>query len=335
MPTKRRRPDGRRTARFAGLGIVATVILAQLTLGGASADPSAPDGLIVYVNLPRSGPDLANSDLWLATSRSNTDRRLTSTPEGENTPAWDPTGHRIAFSRGIQNPDGTTGAGLFTIDPSTGAETLLTSAGSFSQPSWSPDGSQLVFGGQLASGIFDGRNNLFTMPSVGGAITQVTSGPYGDTGASWSPTAGLIAFSSNRGGPGSQIWLMNVDGTNQHSIPTGLAYAQAPDWSPDGQWLVAVGTLVDGSQPELFKFRADGSQLTQVTGPSTEGMEDPTWSPDGSQILFHAYAPRGTNSQFNSELMVVSVAGGQAVLLGPGVRHLRGQLFPDWQPLTP
>jgi TolB protein len=313
----------------------AALLVTQFTLGGAWAVSTDHEGLIVYSSVARNGPgaDLGHSDLFITSAHSNTDRRLTSTPEIEGTPSWSPDGSRIAFFRQMQDANGISlGMWLYSIDPLTGIESLLTNAGSFASPSWSPDGSQLVFDGHALAGPDDLSNNIFTMPSNGGEITQLTFGSFADSGPVWSPDGEQIAFSSNRAGPGSQIWLMNADGSGQHVIETALSYAQAPDWSPDGQWLAVVGVLTSPSDPDLFKVRPDGTELTQLTSMPTEGKEDPTWSPDGTLVLFDAYAARGSRGARGSELMVVPAGGGTAELFGPGVRHLLGQLAPDWTP---
>ena len=328
----------RRIARSAGLGLASTLLVAQLATGGAVA-ASGNAGLVVYSSVPRNGPgaDRGNSDLWLTSAQGNADRHLTTTPETEGTPAWSPDGRRIAFSRLREDANGVfLGSWLYAIDPSSGAETLLTNGGSFGHSSWSPDGAQLAFSGHsFAPGSDPNANSIFTMPATGGAFTQLTFGQFADAGPTWSPQGDRIAFSSDRGGPGSQLWLMNADGTDLHEIATGLAYAQSPDWSPDGQWLVVFGVLDGAPAPGVFKVRPDGTDLTQLTSPSVQGINDPTWSPDGQVVLFEAFDPRGTKGQFGSELEVVPASGGPAALFGPGVRHLEGQLSPDWQPLTP
>jgi Tol biopolymer transport system component len=323
-------------ARSTRLGLVGALLVSQLTLGGAWAGSTGHEGWIVYTSVPRNGPgaDVRNSELWLTSAHSNTERRLTTTRQGESTPSWSPDGRRIAFARHEQDANGVSlGSWLYAIDPSTGTETLLTDSGSFTSPNWSPDGDQLVFGGYSFAGDSDSiSNNIFTMPSRGGEIRQLTFGPFADTSPAWSPSGDRIAFSSNRGGPGSQIWLMNADGTDLHVIETALAYAQGPDWSPDGEWLVVLGTLGGSMPPELFKLRPDGTELTQLTSAPDIGKDAPTWSPDGTLVLFDAYAPHGTRGDFGNELLVVSAAGGVAEVFGPGVRHLVGQTFPDWTP---
>jgi Tol biopolymer transport system component len=311
--------------RCFGLVLEPRFLITQLTIGEASADPAAPDGFIVYSAFPQnaSGADQA-PDLWLTTTRSNTDRRLTTTPGSELTPAWAHDGRRVAFSRGSIN----------AIDVYTGNQTVLIDGGSFLHPAWSPDDSQLVFDGQLASdppGIYV---HLYRKSLSGGPIQQLTFSATSDIDASWSPTGDLIAFTHTAPNV-SEIWLVNADGSNPHPIPTGLRSLTAPDWSPDGQWLAFVGSANNFTVPEVYKMRSDGTQLTQVTFNSTNSMDEPSWSPDGSLILFEQFVQHGTNDQRGKELMVVSANGGPSDLLRPGVRHLLGQLWPDWQPINP
>lgn len=59
----------------------------------------------------------------------------------------------------------------------------------------------------------------------------------------------------------------------------------AVDWHPNGDWILFVrdGQNIDREQ-YIYKIRADGTSLTQLTTYGDDG--DPTWSPDGSSIAF-------------------------------------------------
>jgi serine/threonine protein kinase len=101
-----------------------------------------------------------------------------------------------------------------------------------------------------------------------------------------------IAFASTRSGS-SQIYLVNIDGTNEQQITNIEAGACQPSWSPDGHQLVFIspcggrGEFYETiyNESSLFVINADGSglrQLTQVPGSDFE----PAWSPDGTRIAF-------------------------------------------------
>jgi len=122
---------------------------------------------------------------------------------------------------------------------------------------------------------------------------------------------GKIAF--DRGYGGGEVWLTNQDGSGQHKIAGG----REPAWSVDGTKIAYVteygGTSISG---ELALMNADGSGqhvLDTDLGPS---VANPSWSPDGKQILVSAFG----------DLYVVPLAGGRARLL---VRDAR---YPEWSP---
>lgn len=94
----------------------------------------------------------------------------------------------------------------------------------------------------------------------------------------------------------------------------------APEISPDGSAIVFTRFFDDPDKPTSWLMDRDGSHLRQV---SPLAAWDPTWSPDGKQILFASYA--GDLSQ----LFIIN-------LDGTGLRQvshlpaLRGRS--DWSP---
>jgi len=99
---------------------------------------------------------------------------------------------------------------------------------------------------------------------------------------------GQIAFASSRSSA-PQIFLMNVDGTQQIQMTNLPEGACQPDWSPDGQRIVFTSPC-PGRQDQyagshLDVIQADGTGLT-VLPTAAGGDFEPAWSPDGKQIAF-------------------------------------------------
>lgn len=318
----------RRRPAFASVAIVTALLVGLLTPAGVAGTTPGANGLIVFSGLDRTDTNASrrHANLWLTSPQGNVVRKLTDGSLDDSTPAFSPDGRTVAFSRYRETPDGIAiGPWLYLIDTSTGTETLLADQGEFRSPAWSPDGARIAFDGRMPNDP-SVVVRIFVISSTGGTVQQLTFGDTNASGPAWSPQGDLIAYSVG----GSQIGLMNADGTNQHVIPAGLSYAQTPDWSPDGQWLVVEGVAEGAVNPELFKMRPDGTQLTQLTNSQElPGRADPAWSPDGSVILFQANPGHGIHG--SGEFFTVPSNGGMATQVG--TRHLEAQATASWQPL--
>jgi Tol biopolymer transport system component len=92
-----------------------------------------------------------------------------------------------------------------------------------------------------------------------------------------------IAFGSKRGGVNPDIYLMDLDGSNQVQLTTSLAYDDEPKWSPDGSRIAFISAR-DGNF-EIYTMNADGSAQTRITNNIlADGF--PAWSHDGTRIAF-------------------------------------------------
>jgi Tol biopolymer transport system component len=93
----------------------------------------------------------------------------------------------------------------------------------------------------------------------------------------WSPDGEKIAFESNRDG-NSDIYVMNVDGSNIRRLTTDPAIDCRPAWSPDGT-KIAFQSQRSGHW-DIYIMNADGSNQIALTRDSAFDAS-PTWSPDG------------------------------------------------------
>ncbi|MEI6075729.1 MAG: biopolymer transporter Tol [Verrucomicrobiota bacterium] len=96
----------------------------------------------------------------------------------------------------------------------------------------------------------------------------------------------------------SQMMVMAVDGSDQRIVYMTRDRIEAPNWSPDGKWLIY------NSKGRLWRIRADGSNPVpeQIpTGNINEVNNDHVISPDGQTVYFSA----------GGHLYGVPIAGGQ------------------------
>ena len=137
----------------------------------------------------------------------------------------------------------------------------------------------------------EGSSQIFLMTS--GTTKQLTDAQGENYDPSWSPGGNEIAFVSSRDKDiGTQIYVMNQDGSNQHQLgdvqPGNNSH---PNWSrADGRLIfqsdrgIAQGTL-DAEGFDIYLMDTDGrnvSPLIQLEGDQTE----PVWSPNGYKVAF-------------------------------------------------
>jgi TolB protein len=244
----------------------------------ADFDPTwSPDGSrIAYRHQP--GDD-TTTDIYVIGVEGSGARNVTrSDGVADWGPAWSPDGSKIvwnsdrdspgAFRGYLMGPDGTHVRPL-------GADVWV------EYPAWSPDGTKLAFMGQTPEGTEN--YEIYTVDADGTGLRRLTRSPGPDGWPAWSPDGRRIVFASVRDdcafsgapdckttgdiGPYHTMYVMNADGSGQTRLSD--AFAQIPDWSPDGRYIVFEG------RGGLSIIRADGSGLTALpTGVSSSGFPD-------------------------------------------------------------
>jgi hypothetical protein len=137
----------------------------------------------------------------------------------------------------------------------------------------------------------DGGDDASNVPldlleeSSRGTVRRIGDDPY-LSNPLWAPDGRHVVVSAERD---RHLWVVDTaDGTHT-VIPTSaeghLAYAQ--DWSRDGQWLlVTIGR--GGGWRNLYKVRADGTRLTQLTSlcGGGYGVWGALWTEGGKGIVW-------------------------------------------------
>ena len=218
----------------------------------------------------------------------------------------------------------------------------------------SPDGKKIVFDSnrnRVASEPVN-SSDLFVMNPDG---TEQVFLIRGST-ATWSPDSKNITFHASASGAGepinddpgaatsdSEIFVMNVDdrlagvagAVNITNNPATID--DNPDWAPDGQRIVFTSHLVsdhpiNSVTAEIYVINPDGSGGPVQLTSNAEEERAPTWSPDGTRIVFMCRrGPLGGQMGFRTfEICVMNADGsGQAQLTSNSVGDLSFSWSPD------
>jgi len=161
--------------------------------------------------------------------------------------------------------------------------TFATWEGTNLSPAWSPDSNQLAF-----SSSRSGDPEIWLSDTAGSNAHRITSFRGPDVSPVWNPrTGGQIAWVSGRSGL-PQIYIMESDGSGVQRLTDG-GYADAPSWSPNGQFLAFAwdrkyGPGAPGGQ-DIYVMNIAAKTWTQITN-GTGRCDFPSWSPDGRHIVY-------------------------------------------------
>ncbi|GMG87332.1 amidohydrolase family protein [Biformimicrobium ophioploci] len=156
--------------------------------------------------------------------------------------------------------------------------------------------------------IFDMLGDIYTMPVSGGKATPITNELAWNHQPRFSPDGKQIAFVSDRNGT-DNVWVMDRDGSNLRAITseTGEDVIHSPNWSPDGQFLVARKGIMSTrsiAAGEIWMYHIGGGTGRQIKerigGPvAQKNISDPAFSPDGRYIYYSIDVTPGTRWEYN------------------------------------
>lgn len=181
--------------------------------------------------------------------------------------SWSSDESEIAYINGAPPGD------IFTANDDGTFPGTIGAPASSAQPTLSFDGNRVAYvrGGDIyTSASFSGNEVALTAANAGGK----------DADPAYSPDGSKIAYATDDGATGFDIWTVNVSTGVLHQVTSAPGDERSPTWSPSGLSIVYSA----GSPPELFGASATAISPTP-TAFAVAGTE-PAFSPDGTKIAF-------------------------------------------------
>jgi dipeptidyl aminopeptidase/acylaminoacyl peptidase len=98
----------------------------------------------------------------------------------------------------------------------------------------------------------------------------------------------------------SDIYIMNIDGTDQRQLTTHPSVESSITWSPDSR-RIAFSAAREADKSQVYIIDIDGGEARRLTNLET-GARNPRWSPDGQWIAFYSTIGHSYGDDFQDEL---------------------------------
>lgn len=154
--------------------------------------------------------------------------------------------------------------------------------------------------------LFDLLGDVYSMPIDGGEAKAITHSIAWEMQAKFSPDGKKIAYTSDQGG-GDNIWIMDLDGTNQKQVTKeAFRLLNSPSWSRDGQYIAAKKHFTSQRSlgaGEIWLYHiAGGSGLQLNKRPNDQkDIGEPAFSADGKRVYFSRDSTPGPIFEYSKD----------------------------------
>jgi Tol biopolymer transport system component len=169
----------------------------------------------------------------------------------------------------------------------------------------SPDDQHIVF-----THYDDGIATIYIAKTDGSDIKRLTSSQtaslYRQQFSSDGSKVLFITLSKNANKPHSQLYTINIDGTEMKQIYANEKRIMEAIFSPDDQFVYFIQSkkfdffLGSHTEHDIYSLRTDGSVLKQITKQNQFQMSDLSMTADGKKLLFQTHEDDGDRFHFLS-----------------------------------
>ena len=154
--------------------------------------------------------------------------------------------------------------------------------GNNAYPVWTPDGKRIAFFSARS-----GQTGTYWQQSDGtGGLQNLStdSTVVADIPFSWSPDGKLLAVVAFLRGSGDVISVLRIDNHQIQRFLQSEAFLDAPQFSPDGRWLVYASTESGRREIYVQPYPGPGGKW-QI---STDGGTEPQWNRNGRELFYRS-----------------------------------------------
>jgi Tol biopolymer transport system component len=244
----------------------------QSTGNGFAQYAVSADGSLVYI--PGSIQASQRNLVWV--DRKGAETAIAAPARAYRYPRISPDGQRVAVT--VEEAE----SNVWLYDLRRDTLSRLTFEGGVNLlGAWTPDGKRIAYASTRAGGA----QNPFWQPADGsGAPERLGTSEFTDTPSSISADGKLVALTEIRPETGYDIDILQVSDHKMSPFLRTRFFEGAPQFSPDGRWMVYVSDESGRLEIYVQPFPGPGGKW-QV---STDGGTEPTWNRNGREIFYRS-----------------------------------------------
>ncbi len=256
------------------VGDGAVPVVGGVSRGIASEWTVSDSGTLVYIPGTKVGVGFSHSLVWV--DRAGKEEPIAAPPNPYWFPRISPDGTRIALSIGIPGD-----TDIWIWDLIRKGLTRLTFDGTSAVALWTPDGKRIAY-------TNEGENKVFYKAADGTGKSDFLAGipdkrlnPW-----SWADNGKVVVLEDYGRGAFDNIGMLASEGDRKWKPLLNEKFAERqPQVSKNGRWLAYVSNESGKYEVYVRPFPDVGAGRWQV---STNGGENPLWSPDGRELFFRS-----------------------------------------------